>query len=95
MQALTILKNNMKWFLYIVKARDESLYTGITTDITRRISQHNNGKGAKSLRGKLPVELVYNEEYKTSSEARKREEAIKNWKRKDKLKLIENKAYNI
>ena len=78
----------MKWFLYIVKAQDESLYTGITTDISRRLIEHNNGKGAKCLRGKLPVELVYNEEYETSSEARKREAAIKNWTREFKLKLI-------
>ena len=78
----------MKWFLYIVKCRDDSLYTGITTDITRRIKEHNLGIGAKSLRGKLPVELVYSEIYNSQNEARKREEAIKSWKREYKLKLI-------
>jgi putative endonuclease len=77
-----------KWYLYIIKAKDESLYTGITTNITRRVEEHNSGTGAKCLRGKLPVELVYNEIYNSSSEARKREEAIKNWKRENKLKLI-------
>jgi len=80
----------MNWYVYIVKCNDNSLYTGITTDIKRRISEHNadNLKGAKSLRGKLPVVLVYSEKFMTQSEARKREMAIKNWKRKYKLLLI-------
>jgi len=76
------------WYLYIVKAKDGSLYTGTTTDIYRRVGEHNAGIGSKSLRGKLPVELMYNEIYNSCSEARKREEAIKNWKRVNKLKLI-------
>lgn len=85
----------MKWFLYIVKSRDDSLYTGITTDLKRRVQEHNLGRGAKSLRGKLPVELVYFEEYDAQNEARKREEAIKGWKREYKLKLILNKKGNL
>ncbi|MFH0979738.1 MAG: GIY-YIG nuclease family protein [Candidatus Roizmanbacteria bacterium] len=81
----------MDWYLYIVKCSDNSLYTGITTNITRRIYEHNtdNLKGSKSLRGKRPVKLVYKEIFKTQNEARKREVAIKNWKRKYKLQLIE------
>lgn len=78
----------MSWFLYIVKARDSSLYTGITTNIARRIREHNLGVGAKSLRGKLPVDLVYSERYESQNEARRRESAIKSWKREYKLKLI-------
>ena len=80
----------MMWYLYIVEGSDKSLYTGITTDLKRRLVEHNtdNLKGAKSLRGKRPVQLVYNEEYKTQIEAKKREAAIKNWKRKYKLLLI-------
>jgi len=80
----------MNWYVYIVKCRDDSLYTGITNDLKRRLFEHNtdNLKGAKSLRGKRPVRLVYSEEYKTQIEARKREVAIKNWKREYKLKLI-------
>lgn len=80
----------MSWYLYIVRCKDDSLYTGITTDLKRRLTEHNtdNQKGAKSLRGKRPVELVYSEEYKTQTEASKREAAIKNWKKKYKLKLI-------
>ena len=81
----------MNWYVYIVKCKDDSLYTGITTDLKRRLTEHNsnNLKGAKSLRGKRPVQIVYSEEYETQTEARKREVAIKNWKRKYKLKLIE------
>ncbi|MEK9176653.1 MAG: GIY-YIG nuclease family protein [Patescibacteria group bacterium] len=80
----------MIWHVYIVKCIDDSLYTGITTDISRRVIEHNNSKlGAKSLKGKRPVTLVYSENYDTQSEARKREAAIKQWKREYKLKLIE------
>jgi len=80
----------MGWHVYIVKCKDSSFYTGITTDLKRRLIEHNtnNLKGAKSLRGKRPVQLVYSEEYKEQTEARKREVAIKNWKRKYKLNLI-------
>jgi putative endonuclease len=77
------------WFLYIVECRDKSLYTGITTDIKRRISEHNAKVGAKSLRSKVPVVLVYSELYNNHSEAAKREADIKKWTRQRKLKLIE------
>ncbi|MDP3998099.1 MAG: GIY-YIG nuclease family protein [bacterium] len=78
----------MRWFLYIVRCRDSTLYTGITTNLARRVREHNLRIGAKSIRGKLPVELVYNEVYNSQNEVRKREVAIKSWKREDKLKLI-------
>jgi putative endonuclease len=78
----------MKWYLYIVKCADGSLYTGITTNIERRIHQHNTKSGAKSLLGKLPVVLVYNETYNDRVQAGKREREIKTWKRKKKLELI-------
>ena len=80
----------MNWFVYIVECSDNTLYTGITTDIVRRVKEHNtNDKlGAKSLRGKRPVILVYSELYSTQSGARKRESAIKGWTREYKLKLI-------
>ncbi|OGK62439.1 hypothetical protein A2334_05365 [Candidatus Roizmanbacteria bacterium RIFOXYB2_FULL_38_10] len=78
------------WFLYIVRCRDKSLYTGITTDIERRIKEHNLKKGAKSLKSKIPVILVFSELYNTHSEAAKREAEIKGWNRKKKLELILN-----
>ncbi len=80
----------MKWYVYIVQCSDNSLYTGISTDIIRRVQEHNesNDKGAKSLRGRRPVKLAYFEEYNSQSEARIREAAIKKWKREYKIKLI-------
>ena len=82
----------MKHFVYIVKCRDDSLYTGFTRNPTRRVIEHNTSKkGAKSIRGKLPAELVYFEEYNTKSEALKREAEIKSWSRVKKLGLINKK----
>lgn len=81
----------MNWYLYIVRCKDNSLYTGITKDLERRISEHNsnNSKGAKSLRSKRPVKLVYFEKFESHKEAARREYAIKHWRREFKLKLIE------
>jgi putative endonuclease len=78
----------MPWFLYIVKCLDASLYTGITTDIPRRIKEHNSKKGAFYTKNKVPVELVYQEAMPNQSEARKREAEIKKLTRKQKLELI-------
>jgi len=79
----------MKYCVYIVKGLDSSLYTGVSSNLKKRIWQHNNSKyGAKSLRGKRPVNLVYKEEYVSIQEALKREKEIKGWKRSKKLKLI-------
>ncbi|MEK7074035.1 MAG: GIY-YIG nuclease family protein, partial [Patescibacteria group bacterium] len=79
------------WYLYIAKCADDTLYTGITTDVTRREFEHNtdNTHGAKSLRHKRPIRIVYTERHKSQSEARIREAEIKGWKRKYKLRLIE------
>jgi putative endonuclease len=82
------LPNPMPWFLYVVKCRDESLYTGITTDISRRISEHNSKKGAFYTQNKTPVELVYQEAMANQSQARKREAAIKRLTRAEKIELI-------
>ena len=76
------------WYVYIVQCTDNSLYTGFTNDLKRRIKEHNRGIGAKSLRGKRPVRLVYQEIFQNSIDAKKREYAIKQWRREYKLKLI-------
>ncbi len=82
----------MQYFVYILECSDGSLYTGYTTDIERRVKEHNKGKsGAKSVRGKLPAELVYSETFVTLSEALKREAEIKSWKRYEKQMLIATK----
>ena len=82
----------MSWFLYVAKCSDNTLYTGITTDIKRREIEHNTDskKGAKSLRGKRPIHIVYFEAYSSRTEARHREIEIKGWKRSYKLKLIDS-----
>ncbi|MBN1168528.1 GIY-YIG nuclease family protein [Candidatus Woesebacteria bacterium] len=78
------------YYVYIVRCKDESLYTGVSTDINRRIRQHNHSKyGAKSVRGKRPVKLVYKESYRNKSKAYKREKEIKGWTREKKLELIQ------
>tara|TARA_B100000674_G_C37901108_1_gene943796 strand:+ start:334 stop:774 length:441 start_codon:yes stop_codon:yes gene_type:complete len=76
------------WYLYIVLCSDTSLYTGITTNIKRRIKQHNTGQGAKYTRGRGPVELVHLRQYKNRSDASKAEAKFKKYKRKKKLQTI-------
>lgn len=77
-----------KWFLYIVRCSDCSLYTGITTDVAARVKTHNAGKGAKYTRSRLPVKLVYKKAIRSESLARQREAAIKKWPRFKKELLI-------
>ena len=76
-------------YTYIVKCKDGTLYTGWTKDLRSRMRSHNLGKGAKYTRNRLPVRLVYYEEYETKQEAMKREYAIKRLTRADKLMLID------
>jgi putative endonuclease len=80
------------YFVYIVKCADETFYTGIATELERRIEEHNNSdKGAKYTRVRRPVRLVYSEEYPDRSSASKREYEIKKkMSRSEKLKLIES-----
>ena len=84
----------MTWFLYIVQCQDTSLYTGITTDISRRLGEHNSKKGAFYTKNKTPVKLVYQEDLADRSEALKRESAIKRLTRGQKLELISGKNCN-
>ncbi|MEF9916917.1 MAG: GIY-YIG nuclease family protein [Lachnospiraceae bacterium] len=78
-------------YTYIVECRDGSLYTGWTNNIEKRITDHNQGKGAKYTKGKGPVTLVYFESFDTKEEAMKREYAIKKMTRATKEKLIQDK----
>ena len=78
-----------QWVVYILSCKDETLYTGITDDLSRRLQQHESGKGAKYTRGRGPLELVYQEDAESYSNALKREYQIKQLSRNDKLKLIE------
>ena len=76
------------WHLYILRCKDGSLYTGITTDVEKRLEMHRSGKGAKYTRGRAPLELVYREECGDHSAALKRELEIKKLPREEKEKLI-------
>ena len=76
------------WYLYILRCRDGSLYTGITTDVEKRFAAHSEGKGAKYTRGRGPLQLVYREECGSHSDALKRELEIKALPRSEKEKII-------
>lgn len=78
------------WYVYIVRCSDNTLYTGIATNLTRRIHEHNNSpKGSKYTRSRRPVELVYSEEAANRSQASHRENSIKQMTARQKLQLIE------
>jgi len=76
------------WFVYIVECQDSSLYTGITNNLEKRLKMHNEKKGAKAIKGKLPVKLVYQESYNEKKLALSREREIKSFKREQKLELV-------
>ena len=75
-------------YTYILKCADNTLYTGWTTDLKKRLTTHNNGKGAKYTRTRLPVSLIYYESFTTKKEAMRREVAIKKLSRPQKERLI-------
>lgn len=77
------------WYLYMLRCGDGTLYTGITTDVEKRLEAHRAGKGAKYTRGRGPLELVYREECGTHSDALKRELEMKRLPREEKQKIID------
>jgi putative endonuclease len=76
------------WWVYILRCADRTLYTGVTTDLDRRLDEHNNGKGGAYTRVRRPVKRVYEEPAASRSEAQAREAAIKKLSRTEKLALI-------
>jgi putative endonuclease len=80
----------MPYFVYIVECADQTLYTGWTTNVERRLKVHNAGRGARYTRERGPVRLVYVEEVPSRSAALKRELAIKRLPRANKLKLVQS-----
>lgn len=76
------------WFVYVLRCADDSLYTGVTTDLDRRLLAHNGGTGAAYTRARLPVTLLYSEPADGRSQALKRELQIKKLPRRRKLELI-------
>jgi putative endonuclease len=81
----------VNWQIYIILCSDNSLYTGITTDIERRLRQHADGRGAKYFRGRRPTRLLYLESGHTRSSAARRELAIKRMKRAAKFLLADSR----
>lgn len=79
------------WSVYIARCRDGSLYTGISTDVSRRIQQHNAGKGAAYTRSRRPIELVWTESNLTESLARKKEHELKKWRKDAKELFLETR----
>jgi len=79
------------WFVYIIKCIDGSLYTGSTNDLEGRFKKHKAGKGGRYTRSHGPEKIVFFEKYVNKIVALRREREIKNWSRKEKLKLIKNK----
>lgn len=85
---LTPHKRSPMTYTYILKCADNTLYTGWTSDLKKRLTTHNNGKGAKYTRTRLPVSLIYYESFTTKKEAMRREAAIKKLSRPQKERLI-------
>lgn len=82
------METGKTWHVYIVRCRNDALYTGITTDLTRRVNEHNQGRGARYTRANGPVELEYVELAPSHTDALRRERTIKQLPRKKKLELI-------
>ena len=80
-------------YVYILKCKDSSFYTGYTNNLDKRLKAHNEGKGAKYTKGRRPCKLVYYEEYENKGEALSREHEIKKLKRIEKLKLIKTSLH--
>jgi len=76
------------WFTYMLRCSDGSLYTGATTDLKRRVEEHNRGKGGAYTRAKGPVTLVYQERHRNRGPALKREAQIKRWNKSEKERFL-------
>jgi putative endonuclease len=75
-------------WVYVVRCADGTYYTGYTTDVERRVAEHNDGVGAKYTRGRAPVELAYRERFDSRSAAMQREAEIKALNRREKGRLV-------
>jgi len=79
-----------KYYIYLARCKDNTIYTGYTIDLKNREAKHNAGEGAKYTRGRLPIKIVYSEFFYTITEALRREKEIKTLSRTAKEKLIQN-----
>ncbi|MCI0699931.1 MAG: GIY-YIG nuclease family protein [Planctomycetia bacterium] len=85
-------KVSASWWVYILRCSDGTLYTGITTDVARRLKQHNDGTASKYTRSRRPVKVAYRESTPSHSAALRREIAIKKLSRRAKDSLISTQA---
>lgn len=84
----------LSWFCYLLECADSTLYTGITNDLDKRITAHNNGTASKYTRSRLPVRLVYSEPHADRASASQREAALKKLSRTAKLELAAKQTGN-
>ena len=77
-----------KYYFYLARCSDDSLYAGYSVNIDNRENKHNKGNGAKYTRQRRPIKIIYSEEFNSISEAMKREAQVKRWKKDKKEKLI-------
>lgn len=77
-----------RWFVYILRCQDGSLYTGATNDLARRLASHGAGKGARYTRSRLPVELVYSRPVRGKGAALRAEAGLKKLTRSEKLAVV-------
>ena len=82
------------YYVYLIECGDKTLYTGITTNIGRRFKEHNSGKGGAYTRSRKVKKILHTEQFKTRSEASKRESEIKHWSRHKKWQLIKSERPN-
>ena len=78
----------MTYFVYLLECADKSIYTGITTDVARRLGEHKKGTGARYTRARGAKKILHTERYRTRGKALRREAEIKRWPRKRKVELI-------
>ena len=80
------------YYCYLLRCADDTLYTGVTTDLARRLEEHNDGRGARYTASRRPVRLVWKEEHSNRSSAQRREAEIKRKSRRQKKMLITERA---
>jgi putative endonuclease len=85
----------MKGYVYILECADGSFYTGSTIDLERRLNEHEKGQGANHTKKRLPVQLVYYEEFDRIDYAFKREKQIQGWRYEKKKALIESRSHDL
>ncbi len=81
-------ESKTNWYLYMVRCADDTIYTGISIDVSARVTKHNSGRGAKYTSTRLPVRLIYSESQPDRISAMKREVQVKRWSRKMKEDLV-------